>query len=142
MNKRTGLNHPSAQSKRAVILRDGGFCLLALSGCTGEAQTTDHRANRGSGGSRVLNHGSVLVAACVACNGAKADCHSITLLDLIERGLFVRRAATNESTLIRCQQTPIQDLAGDWWWLIDASTRFPALPVDVARHLEAVRGWA
>ncbi len=139
MNKRKGINHPSASVKRDVIQRDGGLCLLALSGCTGEAQTTDHRANRGSGGSRVLNHPSVLVAACTACNGAKADAHSLTLLDLVERGLFVRRAATNAETLTRCQQTPIQDVEGDWWWLIDASTRFPALPVDIERHLENVK---
>lgn len=32
--------------KRAVIARDGGFCLMALPGCNGPAQTTNHRANR------------------------------------------------------------------------------------------------
>ena len=39
VNKRTGLNHPPVSVKRAVIARDGGFCLLALHNCHGEATT-------------------------------------------------------------------------------------------------------
>ena len=123
VNKRSGLNHPPVSVKRAVIERDGGFCLLALAGCTGEAETTDHRANRGTGGSRILNHPAVLIAACTICNGLKADAHSLTLLDLEERGLYVRRAATNAETLARCLATPVTALDGERWYLIDADTR-------------------
>lgn len=123
MNKRTGLNHPPVTVKRAVIARDGDWCLLALPGCTGEATTTDHRANRQSGGSRLLNHPAVLVAACWSCNGRKADAHAITLFELEDRGLYVRPAATHAATLQRCIDTPVMDLEGRWWRLIDENTR-------------------
>ncbi len=120
-----GLNHPPVSVKRQVIARDGGWCLLALPGCAGEATTTDHRANRGAGGSKVLNDPRNLIAACASCNGAKADGNSYVLLTLEERGLWVRKAATNQETLTRAINTPVQDLAGVWWWLIDATTRLP-----------------
>lgn len=113
----------SVATKREVIERDGGFCLLALHVCTGEAQTTDHRANRGSGGSTVLDHPANLIAACVLCNGAKADGLALTLLDLEERGLYIRKAATNAQTLERAKQIPIESLDGERWFLISATER-------------------
>jgi hypothetical protein len=109
--------------KRAVIERDGGFCLLALPGCLGEAQTTDHRANRGGGGSRVLNDPRNLIAACTICNGLKADAGQIVLFDLEERGLYVRKAATNQDTLRHVIDTPVTYLDGERYWLVDATTR-------------------
>ena len=115
--------HPSAAVKRAVIRRDGGFCLLALPGCQGEATTAHHRANRGSGGSRVLNHPANLVATCQPCNGAAEDAPALVRIDLIERGLRVEKAATNEQTLARCIATPVQSLDGEWWRLVDENTR-------------------
>ena len=123
MNKRTGLNHPPVTVKRAVIERDGGFCLYVLPGCQGEASTTDHRANRQAGGSRVLNHPGNLAAICWACNTAKADAHALTLLDLEERGLWVRAGATHAATLQRVLETPVMDLEGRRWLLIDEHTR-------------------
>ena len=123
MNKRTGLNHPPVTVKRAVIERDGGFCLLALHRCTGEAQTTDHRANRGAGGSRVLNDPRNLVAACARCNSDKADGTAMVLMELEDRGLYVRPAATHAATLQRCIDTPVTDLEGRRWLLIDEHTR-------------------
>ena len=125
MNKRKGLNHPPVTVKRAVLERDGGWCLLALPGCHGEATTTDHRSNRGAGGSRLLNDPRVLIAACGICNGNKASAHAITLFDPQHRGLYVRPAATHAATLQRCIDTPVMDLEGQWWLLIDASTRVP-----------------
>lgn len=123
MNKRTGLNHPPVSVKRAVIERDGGFCLLALHNCQGEATTAHHRANRGSGGSRVLNHPGNLVATCQQCNSDAEDAGALTRMDLIDRGLRVEKAATNHATLTRALNAPVTDLEGRRWLLIDEHTR-------------------
>ncbi len=123
MNRRKGRNHPSVEVKRQVIQRDGGFCLLALAGCEGEATTTDHRANRGSGGSRVLNDPRCLVAACWHCNGVKADAGEIVLFELESRGLYIRKAATNEETLQRCIAEPVEYLDGQRHYLVSATER-------------------
>lgn len=110
-------------TKKAVIERDGGFCLLALPGCQGEATTTDHRANRGSGGSTVLDDPVNLIAACALCNGAKADAGSLVLMELEDRGLWVRKDSTNAKTLQRSRETPVEYLDGSQWWLISATVR-------------------
>lgn len=141
MNKRKGINHPPVAEKHKVFERDGHRCLYGITGCAGAAQTTDHRAGRGNGGSRVLNHGCNLGSACLFCNFEKERATGEARAELIRRGLTVAKAATNEQTLERARTTPIQDRNGDWWWLVDASTRFPALPVDVERHLETVKDW-
>lgn len=104
--------------KKAVIDRDGGFCLLALVGCTGEAQTTDHRANRGMGGSTILDDPCNLIAACTLCNGTKADGHGSMLLDLEIRGLYVRPGATHAKTLERARMTPVTYLDGERFYLL------------------------
>lgn len=109
--------------KKAVIERDGGFCLLALPGCTGEAQTTDHRANRGSGGSTVLDDPANLIAACALCNGAKADAGALVLMELEERGLWVRKDSTNAKTLQRSRETPVEYLDGEQFYLVSATER-------------------
>lgn len=121
-----GLSHPTVAVKRAVIERDGGFCIYALPGCQGEATTTDHRANRGAGGSRVLNHGGNLCAICWRCNGAKADAPALVLLELEERGLYIRPAATHSATLLRALETPVEYLTGDRYYLVSATVRRPA----------------
>lgn len=118
-----GPTHPPVTIKRAVIERDGGFCLLALPGCLGEAQTTDHRANRGAGGSRLLNDPANLIAACTICNGAKADAHAMVLNNLESRGLYIRPGATHEKTLERARRTPVESLDGEWWILLDEHRR-------------------
>lgn len=107
----------------AVKERDGGFCLLALPGCLGEGGVADHRANRGMGGAKVLDHGAALILACAICNGRKADAHALTLFDLEDRGLYVRAGATHAATLQRCIDTPVTDLEGRRWLLIDEHTR-------------------
>ena len=133
-----GLSHPTVAMKRAVIRRDGGFCLLALPGCLGEAGTTDHRANRGAGGSRVLNDPVNLIAACAVCNGLKADATGVLKLDLLERGLLIKPAATHESTLQLAIITPVVGLDGEWWMLLSAKDRRPATRQEIDFHLEAM----
>jgi hypothetical protein len=110
-------------TKKAVIERDGGWCLMALPGCLGEAQTAHHRANRGSGGSTVLDHPSNLCAVCVPCNGAAEDAGAIVRADLIARGLRVEKAATNAQTLLRAARTPVETLDGERWYLVSATER-------------------
>ena len=110
-------------TKKAVLERDGGFCLMALPGCLGEAQTTHHRANRGSGGSPVLDHPANLVAVCSLCNSRAEDAHAIVRMDLIERGLRVEKAATNAATLERAKRTPVEYLTGQRWFLISDTER-------------------
>jgi 5-methylcytosine-specific restriction endonuclease McrA len=123
VNKRTGQNHPPVSTKAAVITRDGGLCVLALPGCTGEAQTTDHRANRGAGGSRVLNDPVNLVGACVLCNGAKATASGEAREELIRRGITVIPAATHAKTLERARDLPVEYPDGLTYKLIDEHTR-------------------
>lgn len=125
------LNHPPVSVKRAVIQRDGGFCIYMLHNCMGEATTTDHRANRGSGGSRELNDPVNLCAVCVRCNSDKADAGSMLLLDLEERGLWVRKAATNAQTLERARAMPVEYPDGERFYLISATER---------RHVSEGRG--
>ena len=108
---------------RTVLERDGGWCLLALPGCMGEASVADHRADRGHGGSGVLNDPACLIAACGICNGAKPAIHGQLLVNLLERGLKVRKAATNAGTVQRCRDTPVEDLEGRWWLLRSDGTR-------------------
>lgn len=116
----------SVATKRKIIARDGGFCLMMLPGCLGEAQTAHHRANRGAGGSSVLDHPANLCAVCSVCNGLAEDANAITRMDLIERGLRVEKAATNAATLDRAKATPIEAIDGERWLLVSASERRPA----------------
>lgn len=103
--------------KQAVIDRDGGFCLLVLECCTGEAQTTDHRANRGMGGAGDrLDDPVNLVAACTLCNGAKADGRQRD--SLTRRGLLVLPSSTHEKTLARVRSTPVEYPKGQSFLLL------------------------
>lgn len=109
---------------RAVLERDNWTCQLAMvPECLVDATVADHRADRGHGGSKVLNDMACLVAACGICNGAKADAHSLQLIALRERGLDVLKAATNHATVARCRETPVQGLDGVWWWLTSDGRR-------------------
>ena len=82
-----------------------------------------HRANRGAGGSRILDHPAVLVLVCSLCNSRAEDAHAIVRMDLIERGLRVEKAATNAATLERAKRTPVEYLTGQRWFLISATER-------------------
>ncbi|MDF2920519.1 MAG: hypothetical protein K0S70_4737 [Microbacterium sp.] len=127
------------RDKTDVIERDGGYCLLALTNCIGEAQTADHRANRGHGGAgSALDGGENLIAACAICNADKENATGLVRLDLIERGLRVIPAATHRKTLIRVQHTPVQGIDGLWWMLLDTKTRRLATALEIRRHRRAV----
>lgn len=106
-----------------VIRRDGGFCLLSTHVCTGEAQVAHHRANRGMGGSPILDDPANLVASCSACNGEAENAGAILRMDLIQRGMRVEKAATNEQTLARVRQRPVEALDGERYYLISATER-------------------
>ncbi|QOC26068.1 hypothetical protein IC744_06860 [Microbacterium hominis] len=114
--------------------RDGHFCLLALSNCLGEGGVLDHRANRGMGGSKILNHPALLVLACSRCNGDKADGTAMVLMELESRGLYIRPDSTHEKTLQRAVQTPVEGLDGRWWMLISATERVE-VPAPVGGYL-------
>ena len=102
---------------RKVIARDGGQCVIAGPHCQGVAVTADHRANRGSGGSRALDNPANLVACCALCNGLKEDADGEYRTELIERGIRVVKAATNAATVTRAQLTPVRYPDGTEWWL-------------------------
>jgi len=96
----------TAQIKR-VLTRDKGVCVIALPGCLKVATTADHRANRGSGGSKLLDAFPVLIAACILCNGAKEDAYGLILAELKRRGVRVEKDSTNAKTLARCLSIPV-----------------------------------
>lgn len=90
-----------------VLERDDGWCVIAGPACLGEATVADHRANRGAGGSTVLNDLRCLIAACGLCNGWKADASRWDRDALIGRGVIVLKAATNQETVRRCQMKAV-----------------------------------
>ena len=104
---------------RLVLERDGEVCQLVLPGCTYLATVADHRANRGAGGSSLLDSPVNLVAACVTCNGLKETVHGDALQRLKDRGVRVMRAATNAKTLTNALAMPVQYRDGRWY-LLDA----------------------
>lgn len=101
-----------AKVKKLVLARDNHNCQLGLPGCLGLATEADHRANRGMGGSDVLNGPECLIAACGLCNGAKEDATGGMLEQLLDRGVRVLKAATNAKTRERCEMTPVAYLDG------------------------------
>lgn len=103
--------------------RDRGFCLMALPYCLGEGNVPHHRANRGSGGSKTLDHPANLVLVCSLCNGAAEDAPSLVRFDLIDRGLRVEKAATNAETLERVRFKPVEYLDGERFYLVSATER-------------------
>lgn len=118
---RTAIPRPM---KDLVLARDGDRCMIAGPACTGRATCADHRANRGSGGSRVLNNPAALIAACVACNCFwKENTSGWEREELVRRGIRVTPHATHEKTLQRCIETPVQDHVGRWWLLAEDGTR-------------------
>lgn len=96
-----------------VIERDGEVCQLALNGCTYQATVADHRANRGMGGSPVLNSPVNLIAACGVCNGAKESVSGLELDGLFARGLRLFNGRLAEQTLELAAKTPVTYRNGD-----------------------------
>jgi len=100
-----------------VLERDGGMCVIAGPACLGEATVADHRANRGAGGSTVLNDVRCLIAACGICNGLKADASRFYRDELVRRGVIVLKAATNAETVSRCANRWVEYPDGSLWFL-------------------------
>ncbi len=104
-----------------VLERDHGLCVIAGPLCLGEATEPDHRANRGAGGSKLLNDVRCLIAACGLCNGWKTTVHGDDRDLLIARGVIVEKAATNAGTLTKCQYTPLIYPDGSGYWLLNVT---------------------
>ena len=100
-----------------VLKRDGEVCQLNLPGCTYRATMADHRANRGMGGSDVLDNTVNLVAACGLCNGLKETVSGDVLAELKRRGLRLARAGTNAQTLLYASDSYVQYRDGEWYRL-------------------------
>lgn len=107
----------SRRITKAVLERDDHQCVIGGPGCLGAATEPDHRANRGAGGSTVLDDPCALIAACGVCNGWKTTVHGADRRRLIDRGVIVEKAATNASTLTRCTLTPVIYPDGTTYWL-------------------------
>jgi hypothetical protein len=100
-----------------VLTRDGHVCQLNLVGCTYTATEADHRANRGMGGSKLLDNAANLVAACRSCNGRKETLTGDALDDVKSRGLRLVHGSTPAQTLASAADTPAQYRTGDWYFL-------------------------
>ncbi|WP_130453119.1 HNH endonuclease [Leucobacter luti] len=112
------------RTKAAVILRDGGLCVLAFDQiCQKVATDADHRANRGHGGAKsgVLDQPSNLIAACRVCNGFKES--GADRAELEARGVRVRGDSTHQKTAERALSTPVRYPGGRWFYLNDDGTR-------------------
>lgn len=118
-----------------MLNRDGGQCVIAGPHCLGVATEPDHRANRGVGGSRVLDEPSAIVAACGICNGWKTTVYGSERDDLEHRGVIVLKAATNDKTAQRCRDTPVQYPDGRWFYLRDDGTREELTDDELEKHL-------
>ena len=112
------------KKKAIVLLRDGGLCVLRLTGCLIVASVPDHRANRQSGGAgKRLDGYSNLIAACRLCNSAK-ECADKELREtLIARGVRVESHSTHAKTALRALEKPVYYPDGTVWLLDDAGGR-------------------
>ena len=107
----------------AVILRDGGVCVIQLDGCTGAATVADHRRSRGMGGAKSLDEFSQLVAACSFCNQAKEDSKGDIRKMLIARGVIVTAGRTHAHEAEKARETPVWYPNGERWYLRDDGSR-------------------
>jgi len=124
------------KTRSIVLERDGGRCVIRGPHCTGRATLADHRANRGSGGSSLLDTPECLIAACELCNGWKEDAVGAAREDLIRNGIRVLKASTNTLTVLRCMETPV--LYPDGWYVLVGAERQRMLPAEVAEYLAFV----
>lgn len=108
-----------------VLERDHGRCVIAGPNCTGVATVCDHRANRGSGGSKVLDDPRCLIGSCWTDNSWKADATGNDRAELVRRGVIVEKAATNHQTVVRCAYTPVVYPDGARLYLLSDGRRVP-----------------
>lgn len=113
----------SAKLVNSVIDRDLGFCEIMLPGCMGEANVADHRASRGVGSSKLLDHPSALIGACGLCNGAKEDSEGAQRRELERRGVIVEKGRTHAHTLQKCMEKPLISVDGNTYELLPDGAR-------------------
>ena len=130
----------------AVLARDNHRCVIAGPHCTGVATLADHRANRGAGGSKVLDIPENLIAACALDNSHKEDADGPYRAQLVARGIRVQKRATNAQTAERCASVPV--LYSDGWHYLEGVERVPVnahTAVELMVLLGAIttgKGWA
>lgn len=117
----------------AVLERDGHRCVIGGPECRVRATVADHRANRGNGGSKLLNDLACLIAACVICNGLKEDADGPYRARLVAHGIRVEKAATNAQTLERCRLRPV--LYPDGWFRLVEGRREPVNAADAIEYM-------
>lgn len=77
------------EQQAAVLLRDGGACVLGAPGCAHVATSPHHRLNRGMGGAPARNGLSNAAAICHVCNdGMESDAQTAALA--LQRGVKLR----------------------------------------------------
>jgi len=136
----------SRRTKLAVLARDNNVCVIAGPHCVGVASVVDHRANRGSGGSTVLDAPENLIACCPLCNGGKEDAGAEYRAELVARGIRVQKRATNAQTAERCTNIPV--LYADGWHRLEGFARVPIKALEAVEYMTAVgaittgKGWA
>jgi hypothetical protein len=102
-----------------ILARDHGVCVINGPHCTGEATVADHRANRGAGGSKVLNDPRCLIASCWIDNQWKEDSTGEDRWELERRGVIVLKAATNADTVRACAFKAVEYPDGRRFFLLD-----------------------
>ena len=101
-----------AKTRRLVFDRDGEQCVHCG---TTEGLTIQHRANRGMGGSKLLDTASYLVVMCAEANQRLES--SAAFADLGRTlGWKIRRSEDPESV-------PVRYASGDFYYLNDRGTR-------------------
>ena len=136
----------SRRTKLAVLARDNHVCVIAGLNCVGVASVVDHRANRGSGGSTVLDAPENLIAACPLCNGLKEDADGAYRAELVARGIRVQKRATNAQTATLATTTPV--LYADGWYQLRGFARTPINANTAVEHMTTIgaittgKGWA
>lgn len=117
-------------TKKLVLERDNGLCVIDGPFCFGSASVVDHRANRGMGGSSMLDSPENLIAACPQCNGLKEDATGVYLEMLIRRGVrLLKRGQPALQVLERARAMPVEYPGGQWWSLDEFGSRKPATHV-------------
>jgi hypothetical protein len=136
----------SKRTKLAVLARDNYVCVIAGLNCVGVATVVDHRANRGSGGSTVLDAPENLIACCPLCNGGKEDADGAYRAELVARGIRVPKRATNAQTATLATTTPV--LYADGWHQLEGFLRTPINATTAVEHMTTIgaittgKGWA
>jgi len=134
------------RTKLGVLARDNHVCVIAGLNCVGVATVVDHRANRGAGGSVVLDSPENLISACPLCNGGKEDADGAYRAELVARGIRVQKRATNAQTAERCTNIPVQ--YADGWFRLEGFARVPIKVLEAVEYMTLIgaittgKGWA